>query len=63
MTASPLKVRHQPQFDLRIVGRGSRCSSSDGTNALRISAALFVAHRDVLQVRVRRTEPPGAVTA
>ena len=51
-------MRHNPQFDLRIVGRHHHLSFGCAERTAH-AAALFGADRDVLQVRVVAGQPPG----
>ncbi len=52
------QVRHDPQFDLRIIGRDEDVIGRRD-EGLANAAALRGAHRDVLQVGIVRREPPG----
>ena len=49
------EVRHQPQLDLRVVGRQEQ-TSGIGYEGTAYAAALFLAYRNVLQVGRRRRQ-------
>ena len=50
--------RQQPQLDLRIVGR-HQLHAGRGDECLADLAAFLGAHRNVLQIRIGRRQPPG----
>ncbi len=53
------QVRHDPHLDLAVVGGHQRLVPGPDDERLPDPAALLGAHRDVLQVRVGRGQPPG----